>query len=106
MTTMMIQLSTDKHIEGTPGLARHVETTVSSALERFANQITRVEVHLSDESGPKNGGDDKRCLLEARITGHQPLIASYDAASVHQAIEGAVDRLVRTISTTFAKLDR
>lgn len=103
---MMIQLNTDKNIDGTQGLARHVETTVSSALERFAEQITRVEVHLRDESGPKEGGDDKRCLIEVRITAHQPVIASYDAPSVHQAIDGAVERIVRAVASTLGKLDR
>lgn len=103
---MKIQLNTDNHIDGTQGLAHHVETTVSDALGRFSDQITRVEVHLSDESGPKNGGDDKRCLIEARITGRQPMVASHDAPSIHQAIDGAVERLVHAITSSFGKLDR
>jgi ribosome-associated translation inhibitor RaiA len=103
---MKIQLNTDKHIDSTQGLASHVEMTVSNALDRFADQITRVEVHLSDESGPKNVGDDKRCLIEARIAGRQPLIARHDAPSVHQAIDGAIERLVHAITSSLGKLDR
>jgi hypothetical protein len=30
-----------------------------------------VEVHLSDENGKKGGSHDKRCMMEARLEGHQ-----------------------------------
>ena len=33
----------------------------------------RVEVHLSDENGKKQGEADKRCKLEARLSGLAPV---------------------------------
>lgn len=103
---MKIQLNTDKNIEGTEELLRDVEARLIEALERFADQITRIEVHLSDESGPKTGGDDKRCVIEARLAGRQPTAVSHDAPTVDLAIQGGVEKITHMITTTIAKLDR
>ena len=47
---MQIQVNTDNNIEGRDELARRVEAGIEAALSRFSDQITRVEVHLGDES--------------------------------------------------------
>ena len=71
---MQIQINTDHNIEGDEKLAQEVETAVRDVLGHFSSQLTRVEVHLSDEnSDQKSGTEDKRCLLEAQPAGHQPL---------------------------------
>ena len=70
---MQIQVNTDDNIEGHDALTAQVEADVRDALSRFAAQITRVEVHLSDENAARGGSDDKRCLLEVRPTGQQPM---------------------------------
>ncbi|MEP6860703.1 MAG: HPF/RaiA family ribosome-associated protein [Deltaproteobacteria bacterium] len=103
---MKIQLNTDKNIDGTEGLARIIEAKVEEGLRRFSDQITRIEVHLSDESGPKTGGDDKRCLLEARITGRQPMAVTHHAPSVDLAVDGAIEKLEHAITTALGKLER
>ena len=51
---MLIQVNTDHNIEGRETLATHVQGVVEDALSRFKDQITRVEVHLSDENSGKN----------------------------------------------------
>ena len=103
---MIIQVNTDSNIEGTRELADQVKTVVQTSLERFSSQITRVEVHLSDEnSGKKFGTEDKRCLLEARLAGLQPLAVSHQAATMELAVDGAVDKLMRSIDATLGKLD-
>ena len=58
---MQIQVNTDKNIPGKEGLARQIEGILSKNLGRFSAQLTRVEVHLSDENGAKSGRKDKRC---------------------------------------------
>ncbi len=70
---MQIEVSTDSHIDGREELASRVQAAVEAALERFSARITRVEVHLSDESGNKARGEDIRCVMEARIGGRPPL---------------------------------
>ncbi len=78
---MQIQINTDHNIAGHEALSAHVTEVVESALSRFSNHITRVEVHLSDENADKKSGNDKRCLMEVRLEHHQPIAATDHAAS-------------------------
>ena len=57
---MKIQLNTDVHIDGNEVLAARAGATVEQTLKRFSAHITRVEVHLGDENGGKNGQHDHR----------------------------------------------
>jgi len=77
---------------------------LTESLDRFGNQITRVEVHLRDVNGPKSVGDDKSCLLEARLAGRQPMVVTHEAASVRQAIDGATDKLERALDKLLDRL--
>jgi len=100
-----IQINTDRNIEGRAALADQFSGVVESALSRFSGQITRVEVHLSDENSDKKGGDDEmRCVMEARIEGRQPVAVTHQAASLDQAVEGAADKLARLIERTLGRL--
>ena len=101
---MQVQVHTDNHITAHQPLIDQVTTEVEDTLERFRDQITRVEVHLHDQNGPKHGSDDKRCLMEARLAGHQPLVASHDAESLNAAISGAAAKLEQIIEHTIDKL--
>lgn len=102
---MQIQVNTDNNVDGHDGLTLHVRTVVEGALHRFAHQITRVEVHLGDENGDKSGGDDKRCMMEARLAGRQPTAVTHHAPSVHQAIDGAAEKLERALEHALGRLD-
>lgn len=101
---MQIQINTDSNIEGREKLATYVKGVVESTLSRFREQITRVEVHISDENGHKSGQDDKRCMMEARIEGRQPTAVTHQAANLDQAINGAADKLQRSIESTLGRL--
>ncbi len=101
---MQIQVNTDSNIEGREKLADHVKSVVEGAMSRFRERITRVEVHLSDENGLKSGQDDKRCMMEARLEGRQPAAVTHHAASLNQAINGAADKLQRSIESTLGRL--
>ncbi len=70
---MHIQINTDKNISGDAAVAQRVEETLNHVLARFSDQVTRLEVHLSDvNSTSKSGVMDKRCMLEARLAGLAP----------------------------------
>lgn len=102
---MQVLVNTDNHVEGGEGLNRHVESVVQAALERFGNRVTRVEVHLSDEnSGKKEGDNDKRCVMEARVGGLQPVTVSEDGATIDQCIDGAAEKLEKTLAKTVDRL--
>jgi ribosome-associated translation inhibitor RaiA len=103
---MNIQISTDNHIQGSAELTRRVESVVESALGRFGERITRVEVHLSDEnSSQKTHGDAIRCRMEARPASRQPVVVTADAATMDQAIEDAAEKLEKLLDSTFGRLD-
>ena len=103
---MQVQVSTDSHVRGNEALTRQVEAVVEGTLGRFGDRITRVEVHLTDESGSqKSGDDDKRCVMEARLAGLQPITVSHQGASLEQALEGAADKLEKTLDRTLGRLD-
>lgn len=102
---MQIQVNTDKNITGDESLVRTVEGILNSTLARFAGQITRLEVHLSDEnSTSKRGVIDKRCLLEARLAGRKPTSVSNLARTVQESVEGAADKMVSLLESELGKL--
>jgi ribosomal subunit interface protein len=104
---MLIQINTDDNIKATDALTGHVVSAVEDALERFADKITRVEVHLSDEnSDKKSGGADMRCLLEARLAGLQPISVSDEGATIAQAVDGATRKMKRSLESTLGRRDR
>lgn len=102
---MLVQLNTDKHITGSPALAAEVERKLNDALKHYTSRLTRVEVHLSDLNSSGSGPDDKRCVLEARVTdtGMPPVSASHQASSVALAVDGAGEKLARALSNAFGK---
>lgn len=101
---MLIQFSADHHLEDREALASEVNGVVEHALSRFSAHITRVEVHLSDENSQKGGQNDKRCMIEARLEGHQPVAVTHHAASLDHALVGAADKLAKLIAHTRSRL--
>lgn len=102
---MQIQFNTDESVDGNERLAQHATEVVERLLSRFRDRVTRVEVHVSDVNGKKAGDDDKRCLMEARIAGRQPVAVTELAGTVHQAIDGAAAKLKRALETEQGKLE-
>lgn len=102
---MNIQINTDNHITGREALLEQTEATVTSALGHLAKHITRVEVHLSDENGKKSGGRDMRCMMEARLEGHQPIAVTDESDSLDEAIAGAADKLKHSLDHTLGRLN-
>lgn len=80
------------------------EAGVQQALATYAERLTRVEVHVQDVNGQK-GGVDKRCLIEARPRGLDPVTAEHEGAQAHDALKGALDKLGRVLSRRFGKLE-
>lgn len=101
---MEILINTDSNIEGHEALAAQVSGVVEKALSHFSDEITRVEVHLSDEnSDKKDGYENMRCMLEVRLEGRSPIAVTYQAATVDEAVDGAADKLVNLIETTLGR---
>ncbi|MBN1237405.1 MAG: HPF/RaiA family ribosome-associated protein [Gammaproteobacteria bacterium] len=101
---MLIQINTDRNIEGREELAGRVEEKIRSALGRFDERLTRIEVHLGDENSDKKlGEDDKRCLLEGRPAGLAPIAVDHRAPTMELAVDGAIDKFRRALDSEIGK---
>lgn len=100
---MTIQFNTDNNITGSEELQAPLNAAIEKSLSRFSNQITRVEVHLNDENSHKKGQNDKRCMLEARMEGRQPIAVTNNADTNEQAVKGALDKLIASLETIIGR---
>ena len=101
---MTIQFNTDNNIKVSEELRIPLVSLISEKLSRFGHQITRVEVHLSDENGDKEGFNDKRCMIEARLSGMKPIAVTNHANNNEEAVEGAVEKLKTSLDTILGRL--
>lgn len=101
---MQVQVHADSSIQGSERLSHSVEAAVQGAVRRWVERITRVEVHLSDLNRHKGGADDKRCMMEARLGGLQPIAVIHAAGTVAEAVDGAADKLKKTLENTLGRL--
>jgi len=90
---LKIQVNTGHSIEGSEEMVRWADTVVERVLGHLSKHISRIEVHISDENGDKGGAHDKRCMMEARLDGHQPIAVTHEAQAFGQAVEGAAEKL-------------
>jgi len=87
-------------IDGSDALAEHVNSQLEKALTHVAHQITRVEVHLRDDKQKRHGPDDRRCTLEARLAGMQPMAVDARADDIYKAVTDAAAKLGRAVTRT------
>lgn len=100
---MNIQINTGHNIKGNEALIAKFRSTINEALSRMSDHISSVQVHLSDEDGDKKGKNDKRCMLEARLERRQPIVVTDNAATLNQALDGAIDKLIRMIESILGR---
>ena len=101
---MKIQFNTDKTNSGEERQEDYFNNLIENELKKFESNISRVEVHLSDKNGIKEGINTIECLLEARIEGKQPIAVSCQANSTELAVSGAIDKLKNALETIVGKM--
>lgn len=85
-------------VQNSQAIIDRVTSEVEESLSVHADRVTRVEVHLHDDnSAAKAGSADKRCTMEARIAGMQPLVVEQNAEDLYQAIHQASGKLERAV---------
>lgn len=83
---MQVQVNSDNSIEFGSIAANGAEGRVRERLARFADRLTRVEVHLRDVDGTDLAtGQGLEAMLEARPSGSQPLTVLHRAQSSREA---------------------
>ncbi|MEB8330500.1 HPF/RaiA family ribosome-associated protein [Flavobacteriaceae bacterium KMM 6897] len=103
---MTIQINTDKTISGEQRSEDYFSSQIAEALQRFESHISRIEVHLKDENGKKDGINDISCLIEARLEGRQPIAVTNQADSVDLALTGAIDKIKTAVGTIIGKMQK
>jgi ribosomal subunit interface protein len=93
---MQIQLNPD-NVQVDDTLAHRIDEEVHKALKHHQDRITRVEVHLKDENGPK-AGVDKQCVMEARLAGDDPVTINEQSDDLTKLIHQAAEKLQRAVS--------
>lgn len=101
---MTIQLNTDNNLNIHESFGQELEDLLTGELSRFSENITSLEVHLSDENGGKEGQNDKRCMIEARLEGRQPIAVTAEADTHEQSVAEAIDKLKNVLDTILGRL--
>ncbi len=102
---MKIQFNTDKNIQGTETLETFVSEKINRSLKRFADRITRIEVHLSDQNAQKASTDDIQCKIEARIKDLHPIIVAGKSNTKEKALNDAIKKMKAALDTVFGKFN-
>ncbi|MGC3972545.1 MAG: HPF/RaiA family ribosome-associated protein [Pirellulales bacterium] len=102
---MHVQIHSGSSVRTTDVWQARMTEIVEASLERFADRLTGVEVFMSDEnSREKSGGDDKRCRMEARIRGFEPVVVTTHADDFDTAVEDAAGKLGRALDHRFGRI--
>ncbi len=101
---MQVQVHTDDHIQGGESLAQWLTEEATAKLARFRDQVTRLEVFITDVNAGKSGANDKRCRLEARPAGRQPVSVTGEGEAVAVAFNSAVGKLLSVLDTDLGRV--
>lgn len=101
---MQINVNTDRTIQNHQGLDEHVESVVRSSIDRFGDHITRVDVHLSNENREKGADGGNYCMMEARVSGYQPIVVHEHSDDLRQSIKNAGGKLARALDSAIGRL--
>ena len=102
---MHVEVNTSNGVQNKEALHRWASDYLNEHLARFAQDVTTVAVQLTDENHAK-GGNDTRCMLEARLPGRTPVAVSNVGANQDLAIRGATDKLQHALDHALGKLGR
>lgn len=101
---MQIQFNSDKNVTLNEEQMASSTSIITEELSRFSQHITRVEVHFADEDGNKDGLNDKRCMMEARLAGLKPIAVTNHANTHDLAIIGAIEKMKSSLEKITGRL--
>ena len=88
---MLFQFNSDNHVHGDKSVEVRVQSLVEARLHNVQQRLSRVEVHVGEINGHR-GGVDKRCAVELRPNGQDPVTATETADTIARAAAGATDK--------------
>jgi ribosome-associated translation inhibitor RaiA len=102
---MEINVNTDNTIDRHQGLDERVREAVEASIGRFGEHVRRVDVHLSNQNGQKHADGDNYCMMEARVSGYEPVVVHAHAENLHLSISGAAGKLKRALDSALGRLN-
>ena len=102
---MKVLINSDKNVDVNADLEAQMEADVVSDMVRFGDRLTRVEVHLRDDSAGRSTEGDIRCLIEARPAGQQPVAVTDHASTPTAAFNSALTKLGALLETKFGRME-
>ena len=100
---MQIQVRSNHTVQTSASLEEWARQELVKALERFGDELTSVEVHLADINSGRVSEDHKRCTIEARLNGRDPVAVHHQAERLDDALHGASDKLKRSLERELGK---
>lgn len=100
---MLIEISTDRHIDGRRSLIERIYAVIEASVGRYADRVSRVAVHLGDDE-PGHGSDDVRCAIEVRLAGRGTSDVTHYASKTEDAVAGAARKLRQVVEAASGHL--
>lgn len=101
---MLVQIHTDKNIEGGSRFSEFFTNEIKNELARFDEIVTRIEVHVTDENASKSSPNDKKVVIEARVEKKQPIAVTAHGDTVEKAFFEALEKVTRVLDTAVEKI--
>ena len=100
---MEIQINSDNNLRVSKEYNLQIQELLSTKLSRFEKHLTRIELYLSDVNSHKDGGDDKKCVIEARLKGKDPIAVTTTEENHDKSIALAVEKMKSALNTSLGK---
>lgn len=101
---MTIQINAGDHVENNERATEYFTELVMKDLDHYAEYLTRVEVHFADINGAKSGPQDKKCTIEARMRGRDPLAVTAQDEKIEKAFNSALGKVKASMRTIVGKM--
>jgi len=96
---MQIQINHSPSLQSSEALAAHINDRIEHAMRHHAQRFSRIEVHLHDDNAGKHGEKPKRCVMEARPEGFDPITVEESSDDLYKAISETAKKLERAAQT-------
>jgi uncharacterized small protein (DUF1192 family) len=103
---METRVETSKGIGNKEALGRWAHAELTDRLNRFRDDITRVEVYLNENTGNKSGADALQCSMQARLAHHQLITVHHHGATQDEAFRGALAKLSGALDASMGRLKK
>jgi len=101
---MTIQLNADNNLKINKDYAKKLNAIIDDSFKRYSEYLTRIEVHFSDENSHKTSSNDKKCVLEAKLKGREPIAVSDFGDTYDLAFDSAIDKMKASLDTILGKM--